>query len=180
MFTDVSDVIFQAHPFRGLPEGELLFFLEDHRKTIGSCPINSNWVQGVYGPEVLKQLGDKKISCGGTTFGSHDAMLNYLDALLRYARPELMARLASRMGHEQAIHNYLLYNGLLPNVTAVENGEFVYTLGHTPEEEIVITDQGIVVGPTRRLPAIIHQYNYRTTSQAYVARAYAYPDGKTA
>jgi len=172
LLTDVCDVAFQADPFFGLAAGELLFFLEDWRLTIEQCPSNFRWVQGVYGSDGLTKLYNKRVSCSGTTIGTQESILHYLDTLLAHAPRELMERLAGQKGHDQAIHNYLLHTGALPNVTAVENGEHVWTLFYVPEREIAINARGATVAATGRLPAILHQYNFKPAIQTFMEVAY--------
>src|SRR5262245_4939676 len=87
LLTDVSDVVFQSHPFDHAPEGELLCFLEGGDRTIGGCPVNSNWVSSLYGPEILARVSRGPISCSGITLGCHEAILEYLDRLCGHIRP---------------------------------------------------------------------------------------------
>ncbi|HYV38899.1 MAG TPA: hypothetical protein VE988_24660 [Gemmataceae bacterium] len=175
LLSDVNDVVFQANPFAALPEGDLLFFLEDPRMTITQCPSNRQWVHQIYGQEGLTKLFNKRISCSGTTIGVHDSILYYIDHLLTQAKPDILKQITDTKGHDQAIHNYLLYTGVLPEIRTVENGEVVYTLYHVPESEIAVTDKGIAVAATGHIPAIVHQYNFKKNADAYVAQAYPRP-----
>ncbi len=50
--TDVRDVVFQGDPFMGVPDDRLSFFLESER-TLGSCPVNSDWLRRAYGQAVV-------------------------------------------------------------------------------------------------------------------------------
>jgi hypothetical protein len=172
LLSDVSDVAFQAHPFAGLPSGELLFFLEDWRLTIDRCPTNFSWVQDIYGADGLTRLWNKRLSCSGTTVGTQAAILHYIDLLLSHAPRKLMEKLVGQRGHDQGIHNYLLHTGALPSVAMVENGEFVWTLYHVPDREIAATDNGFAVATTGKMPAILHQYNFKPAIQAFMARTY--------
>lgn len=160
LFTDVTDVFFQAHPFQGAPEGDLLFFMEAPHARIGTCNSNSSWVSQVFGDSMLKRLADKPISCSGTTIGSQSAMEHYIELMLKHASPALMARLNNVRGHDQGIHNMLLHTNALAGVKAVPNGVHVLTLGQTVENDIVIASDGIRASDGT-LPAIVHQYNYR-------------------
>jgi hypothetical protein len=158
LFTDVTDVIFQSDPFEGLPDGELLCFLEDKRTTIGRCRFNSSWVREIFGEEMLGRLADCRISCSGTTIGTHCAMEKYTELLLRHADPKVMMRLYYR-GHDQGIHNVLIHTGALSNARLVENGVHIFTLALTPSAEIRISSNGILTADGRK-PAIVHQYNH--------------------
>jgi len=175
LLTDVGDVFFQAHPFADLPPGDLFFFLEDHHATITVCPSNSMWVQHVYGPEALLRLQSKRISCSGTTIGTHEAILGYIDKLLSHAKPALMSRLGRFSGHDQGIHNFLLHTGAFPGATVFENGGHVYTLAQVPGQDIAVDARGISLAGSARLPAVIHQYNYHAATKTFVEAAFPLP-----
>lgn len=170
--TDVRDVLFQSHPFIGSPAGDLTFFLEDSRMTIGQCQSNSTWVQNVFGLEALRQLAGKRIACSGTTMGSHGAILRYLDTLLSYAPPQLTSKLVGTRGEDQGIHNFILHTAALPGIQTSENHAFISNLCHVPPAEIRILPDGISAAGCARPPAIIHQYNYHGETLAFVAREY--------
>ncbi|MGE5503234.1 MAG: hypothetical protein ACM31L_02315 [Actinomycetota bacterium] len=173
LLTDVTDVMFQGDPFHGAPDGDLLFFMEDPRTTIGASKPNATWIQQVFGDETLGQLADKPISCSGTTMGSHDAVLHYIELLLKYAKPDLMASLKGWKGHDQGIHNYLLHTGAVP-ARMVENGTHIHTLGLMPDADIRIGTDGIL-GPHGRPCPIVHQWNYRPAAKAWVEKSWAAP-----
>jgi hypothetical protein len=172
LFTDVTDVIFQRDPFNGLPHGELLCFLEDKRATIGGCYDNSLWVRQIFGEEMLTRLANCRISCSGTTIGTHAAMESYAASLLNQARPEVMAKLRGYRGHDQGIHNVLIHTGALPHARLLENGDHVFTLAKVPSAEIKIDSNGILTGDGRK-PAIVHQYNYHPAVLEWVRLANA-------
>lgn len=159
LLTDVSDVLFQAHPFAGAPEDPLLFFMEDSRATIGRCPSNSLWVRQIFGERALAELANEPISCAGTTMGTHDAILKYVHALIGHANPEKMMHLTQWRGHDQGIHNFLLHHGIFSNARRVENGDWVYTLAQVPRGEVVFTEDDIRT-PSGRLCPIVHQWTY--------------------
>jgi hypothetical protein len=176
LLADVTDVLFQAHPFENLPPGELLFFMEHPGRTIGSDQSNAMWVNQMYGPRGLELLKDKPISCSGTTIGAHQPLLEYVDVLLKHANPETLARYPEYRGHDQGIHNYLLHTGALPRVQAIPNARHVYTLGAVPPEQIRLGPGGTILDPQNRMPAIVHQYTYHAHAAQHVRAAYPLPN----
>lgn len=166
LLTDVSDVLFQANPFATDLTGDLLCFLETAGRTIGQSACNSQWMQQIFGQGILEQLQDKTISCSGTTIGSHEAIIDYINRMLGHADPNLLAQLTQYRGHDQAIHNFLLYTGALPQAQLIPNGVHVYTVGGIPDSEIILGPQGTLLTPQRRLCPIVHQYNYRDKAAA--------------
>lgn len=167
LFSDVSDVLFQAHPFDGAPKGELLTFLEHPQQMIGACKTNSLWISDVFGPDMAKQLAACRVSCSGTTIGSHGAMVEYVEKLLSHAKPPLMLKLQGKRGHDQGIHNMLLHTGALAKAVQVENGEHVLTLGRVPDDQVCLSNDAITT-LAGAVPAIVHQYNYRPAINAWV------------
>lgn len=171
LLTDVIDVLFQDHPLTGAPEGDLLFFMEDSRRTIGLCPDNSRWVRQVFGRTVLADLAGEVISCSGTTIGTHAAIVDYLSLLLSHVRPDVMAAVREWRGHDQGIHNYLLHTGAIPRARRIENGIWVHTLGSVPDSEVSVADDSVRTAQGDRCP-IVHQWNYRPEVAAWVSRTW--------
>jgi hypothetical protein len=153
MLTDVRDVFFQRDPFDFDLGGNVNCFLEDERETLGTQHYNREWLLAAYGEEALRTLGDKAISCSGVTIGPREPMLAYLRVMTR----ELLQLSRQSVGIDQGVHNYVVYNGLVPNVRLFRNGEGpVLTLALVPRSEIeTALEQG------GRLNAnVLHQYNH--------------------
>lgn len=133
MVTDVRDVYFQRDPFDFEVGDALHCFLEHGGATLGSQRHNREWLQLAYGEDVLRALEGDRISCSGTTIGSCQAMLRYLRAMV-----EELVELPQFGGIDQAVHNYLIYTGRLPDARLHENSEAaVVTLAIVPKEEVL-------------------------------------------
>jgi hypothetical protein len=172
LLSDVTDVLFQADPFDTLPDGELLCFLETPGRTIGQCTTNTGWVQQIYGPAGVEKIKDFDISCSGTTIGTQPAILHYIDLLLDHAEPVLLAKVMESRGHDQGIHNFLLRTGQLPSARLIPNGQHVFTLGYTPDREIISGPNGAILTATGRRCPIVHQYNYKRALVPHVESAF--------
>jgi hypothetical protein len=176
LLTDVSDVVFQADPFAGLPTGDLLCFMEEAGRTIGVDPMNSQWVREVLGQESLDRIADRPISCSGTTIGTHRAILDYIDRLAAHANPEILLQHRQRRGHDQGIHNYLLHTGALRDAQMIANGRHVLTMGAMSEKTIGLGEGGTILTHDRHVCPIVHQYNYHARAVEHVRGAYPQPD----
>lgn len=176
LLTDVSDVIFQAHPFDQAPDGEMLCFLEPNGRLIGHDPSNCQWIEQVFGPQVLERLKDKPISCSGTTIGTQEAIMQYIELLLNHANPKKLDQYRSYRGHDQGIHNFLLHTGALPGAKLIRNGEHVFTIGFVPENQMTVAPDGAILDCEGRKAAIVHQYNYHPAILRHVQSLY--PDGR--
>jgi predicted O-linked N-acetylglucosamine transferase (SPINDLY family) len=175
LLTDVGDVVFQGHPFEAAPEGELLCFLEAAGRRIGDCRINQGWIADLFGPEAPARFAGHEISCAGATLGSHEAVLEYIDRLVGSVTPEQFQSLAGRSGHDQGIHNFLLYSGALRGARCVENGRHVYTMRFVPDNEWRFENGNVLVAATGVKCPIVHQYNYMSLLKAHVLALYPLP-----
>lgn len=151
MLTDVRDVVFQSDPFeRDLGPG-VHCFLEDERQTLGSQRQNRDWLVQAYGERVAAELADCPISCSGVTIGNYDAVLEYL----RVLTDGLLGLPRQFEGIDQAVHNYVLQRGLVPNAQLIANGEGpVLTLGIVPRDEVGTSVSAAIVHQYDRHPAL--------------------------
>jgi len=173
LLTDVVDVVFQGHPFHNAPEGDLLCFLEVAGRSIGDCVINSRWILELFGEQEFQKLRKHGIICSGTTMGTPEAIIDYIDRLLYYAPPQILAPLQkARRGHDQGIHNYLLRNGLLPFARLIPNGVHVFTVGSVEDHDIGTTTDGQMLTQEGVLCPIVHQYTYKQHLTNLVRAAY--------
>jgi hypothetical protein len=162
MLTDVRDVVFQSDPFGFDLGDELQCFLEDERQPIGAQPHNRKWVRTALGDDVLRELADLPVVCAGVTIGPFERMLAYLRVMVDH----LLRLRTQRTGLDQAVHNYVLHNRLVPGVRLVPNGAHVVaTLGTVPLEDL----------PALQEAAVLHQYDRHPTLAAALRRRYAEP-----
>ncbi len=162
MLTDVSDVYFQSDPFGFEIGTQLNCFLEDAHETLSSEPANRYWLVTAYGEQVLDELGSRTISCSGVTIGPYRAILEYLRVMVN----SLVGLRYQWHGIDQAVHNYLIYKGLVPAVKLVANGEGpVLTLGIVPPAEVAAAlPDGYADVP------ILHQYDRHPAAPGDPAR----------
>jgi hypothetical protein len=160
LLTDTRDVFFQRDPFDFAIGNEVHCFLEDEAYTLGTCEFNSRWLLDTYGSSVAAELWNRRISCVGVTIGSYDAVLEYLRLLAR----ELVRVRHQTSGADTAAHNYLLHNGLIPNVRVVENGAgAVLTMAKMRD---VTVEQ--LVDPHGEPYNVLHQYDRHSRIAAHL------------
>jgi hypothetical protein len=130
--------------------------------------LNSEIVRAAYGLEVLEALQDAPISCSGVTFGSYQAVLQYLRAMAE----QLLTMRAEIGGIDQAAHNYLVRNGRLPDSQVVPNGKgAVLTLGGASSFEL--DDAGWVINPDGSVPTVVHQYDRHPSLEQVIRSRFA-------
>jgi hypothetical protein len=154
ILTDVRDVIFQRDPsefVRVVPH--LAVGMEG--PTIGQCAMNSEWVRSSYGPDVLESMSAAPVSCAGVTIGTYAAIRDYLTAMVEQL---LVLPSAEFWGPDQAAHNYLLHQRLLPPCQRLQNGSSaVLTL--SARSSVDLDESGMVLNTDGSVPTIVHQFD---------------------
>jgi hypothetical protein len=133
LITDVRDVLFQGDPFGpDAPVVEGLQVFEEHPDLttahwlvdwpVGDC-------KGVHTKEPML--------CSGTTIGTLDAMMKYLDAMYGEMKrwiTDPKCRFIT-LADDQSIHNWLFYNGDLKGAQAIRHREgIVHTVGYESDK----------------------------------------------
>lgn len=151
MVTDLRDVVFQRDPFAD-PVGELELYLEDVR--IGDDYFNTRWLRQLYGGRALEGLLGQMVSCSGTVLGTSNGVLAYLTEMTVE-----LSRFRRAMGaHDQAAHNRLLHDGLLPAARVIPNGTGrVLTLG--ARSAFRFDEHGMLLNDDGTVPAVLHQWD---------------------
>ncbi len=71
--------------------------------------FNSGWLGECFGDAALKPLKDEAVICSGSTLGSYQATLNYVQVMLRSMDKVQCWR--KNIESDQGYQNYLFYNG---------------------------------------------------------------------
>jgi hypothetical protein len=152
MLTDVRDVVFLGSPFTVVEGAESVrFFLESENVTIADSAYNRSWLLTAYGEEMLEALRDRPISCSGVTIGSVDGVLAYLTIMVQE-----LARLPKHTrGIDQAVHNVVVHQGLVPGARLVPNLEgAVLTVGKMSAAQATQA-----LSERRESVKVVHQYD---------------------
>jgi hypothetical protein len=128
LITDVRDVFFQRDPFGpGTPEVTGLQVYEEHPST-----STEHWLVDWPVGDCKGVHLNKPMLCSGTTIGTRDAMMTYLNTMYKEMKrwiknPKCRFRTPA---DDQSIHNWLFYNGDLKDAVAVKHREgVVHTVG---------------------------------------------------
>ena len=171
---DAHDTLFQTDIFaymNGYAPGLYAFIEADHMK-IGHCQTNKEWLLTCYGEAEAKKLFSKPISCSGTVLGTWSAIMSYLFVM----ESEILSRSEACKdygGSDQGIHNYIIYNNKISEVTihhiSNEYG-FVGTLGYVLSWKR--NQFGLVLNANGSVYAVIHQWNRSGQMKAQFQREY--------
>ena len=159
--TDTRDLIFQRDPFDTAHSGHALtMFLEERSMTIGACLANSGWMRQCYGETALAAIADRPIYCSGTMLGDRDAMVTYLEALIREIARAAGRRFVAPSGFDQACHNHLLYGGPPVPFVAADNGAAaVMQLAHRPDDRLEFSPDGELLNDDGAVVPVVHQWD---------------------
>jgi hypothetical protein len=117
MLTDTRDAYFQADPFQAVTTPHSIMVFEETPKL-----TTENWLTDI---PVLKcknfKFGPRPMLCSGSTMGTRQGILNYVDAMVReFDLWKVDKKCRSDMvGDDQSIHNYLFYTNQLPGAVAI-------------------------------------------------------------
>eukprot|EP00980_Cylindrotheca_fusiformis_P008441 scaffold1784_cov116-Cylindrotheca_fusiformis.AAC.21 len=130
LVTDVRDAFFQRDPFGdGAPKVKGLQVFEEFKFQRTTHWLVKYPVKQCKGIEI-----DETMLCSGTTIGTREAMLQYLDTMHKemtewMTDPNCCCNAIN--GDDQSIHNYLFYTGRFANAEVVKNRMgIVHTVGH--------------------------------------------------
>lgn len=159
LLSDVRDVVFQDDPFSTLPGAGLAVSIESWRYTVASEPHNAAWVKRVYGPSKLQEIGERRVSCVGVTYGDGATVANYV----RLMSAEILRLSPSRLGvggADTAIHNALVWTGRLGRVRELETlTSPVATLNGFGLDDVRVSAEGKLLNLDGSCPSVVHQYD---------------------
>ena len=117
LLSDVRDVYFQRNPFaEGTPVIEGLQVFEEQYEV-----TTQHWLVEWPVRECKGITFEKPMLCSGTTIGTREATLQYLEIIYREMK-EWILEVKCRfniVGDDQSIHNYLFYTNQLPFAKAI-------------------------------------------------------------
>ncbi len=159
MITDVRDVLFQRDPFDFDIGDNLCCFFEEEGKTLRTGGVNADWLRDGFGPHVLDAIGDRQISCAGTTVGSRSAMMEYLERMI----DNTIELKCHTWGIDQGVHNYILHSGLVKNVKFYENYRGpVLTMHFSKDDKLRFDENGYIINEDGSVVHVLHQYDRKT------------------
>jgi len=111
LVADVRDTLFQRDPFEGVPEIEGLHLYGEHRSNSAGHYFIRKPIEECKDVVLSNTMGP--MLCSGTTIGSREAMLGYLDTMYEEMVQWMEDKncWSKKAGGDQAIHNYLYYTG---------------------------------------------------------------------
>jgi hypothetical protein len=121
LMVDVRDIIFQADPFADISTNRSLKFYEQGH-SIENNFYTSYWLRHAFGNKARDIIKDKASICSGTTIGSFNEIIDYLERMIK-TMAKITGGITGLGGFDQGVHNYLIYNNYFPGSTLVKNAE---------------------------------------------------------
>ena len=159
MMTDARDVVFQRDPFDfDIQPESINYFLEPEYTRIQDCQTNSKWIRWMLGEDALKRLGPHYISCAGTIIGCTKLMQVHNKILTESLIHNLRNSISG--GLDQALHNSIVWDKLVPNSKRIPNrAGIIITMHHMKRAEWTISDDGLIMIAGNKIPNTVHQYD---------------------
>lgn len=153
IFADVRDTVFQLDPFPFVEGDKMIGFYEAARgPNLAACGWNAGWVRDCFGQDVLSEIGSKKISCSGTSFGTTKAVREYVKRMWE----SLKDNPCERNGVDQGAHNVLVHKTMKDSfdMRTNEDGPVI----HLGWMDTLNRDKlGRVLTVKKTVPALVHQ-----------------------
>lgn len=170
LLTDVRDVVFQGDPFKHMPGTGLAVSMESPSHTLATEPFNAGWIKLAGGAAMLRQIGDRPVSCSGVTGGDRASILHYLRLMNREILG-LGLRAAGQSGVDQGIHNILVWTGQLGEIHRLETlASPVATLGAVDPADLKLDEYGRLLNRDGSVVGILHQYDRQESLKPIVLR----------
>lgn len=159
---DTRDIIFQDNPFNHKTTTSLEFFMENVTYENSDC--NGNWwIRGIYGEEVYQRMRNKYVVCAGTTLGTRDGMLFYLESIINEINRMIQLRGGNNMSQhnpvvDQPCHGYLIHNDHFSDYRAYISGNGpVATMND--HNHMLFDKDGNLLNWDASLIAVVHQWD---------------------
>ena len=155
LLTDVRDVVFQDDPFNFVLTAPLNCFYEEDRR-IYDCSYTSDWLKRSFGEKALSEIGHLRLSCAGTTIGTKEGIINYLEWMMDY----ILQSNYQRFGVDQAAHNLILHRNMIPDVKFYDNYQGpVLTMNYIDSEKLRFSQDGFLLNEDASVISVLHQYD---------------------
>ena len=161
IMSDTRDMVYQDNPFRHFSDCDLELSAETI--TIDQCQRwNSGWIRQMYGEEVLQQVKNQHILCGGLMAGKREAIIELCDIMINESNNYIVPDPGQPpVFVDQATLNVFHAQGKLPKTRVNYTGDsLVATIGHSVG--CMSLRDGLVVNLNKTpvtVPAMIHQYD---------------------
>jgi hypothetical protein len=151
--TDVRDVVFQDDPFR-FTDDKVWAFEEDIRAGMQFSELNRSWYVDTFGRRAWRKIERCPAICAGTILGGREAALRYLRTLttVMMTRPPVI-------GGDQAIHNYVCRQKLVPVEVVPNEAGAVLTLQSMADAELRYDADGRVLNRAGDPYPVLHMYD---------------------
>jgi capsular polysaccharide biosynthesis protein len=163
LLTDVQDVIFQSDPF-DVPRRKPVTFAREHQVIAHEQRWNRRWLCEIYGESLVLEIENNPVCCVGTTIGTQEGILRYLDLMCN----ELSSRPIDRkINYDQGFHNYIAWK-LQPDFVEIDNqDEIMCTMGGINPHALAFAGNQVVINGTAS--PVLHQWDRSPALRTYVA-----------
>lgn len=157
--TDLRDSIFQKDVFKYYDNKQSFLGVALEDGIIFDRPINKRWIINAYGKDVLNKIGNERIICVGTVWGTLDKFLEFSTIMWEKLSSEWSLKFNVI---EQGVANFLIYYAKMFNECLIksdnQNGK-IMTIGISKRENINLDSENNIINGKGEIAAVIHQYD---------------------
>ena len=170
---DVRDTIFQKDVFKYYENQKSFLGIALEDGTLSTQPLNKKWIIDFYGEELMKIIGNERIICLGTLWGTIDKFSQFSKIIWEKLNSEWSSRLKVV---DQPVGNALIYNDKMFNECLVksENKDGpIMTIGITNRENINLDSENNILNGNGEIAAVVHQYDRMTDILEKIRKKYS-------
>jgi hypothetical protein len=169
LLVDSRDVVFQADPFDGLSQRDLVFFAENNDTTSWTMrTTNGRWAWAMLPGELRKSLKGKPIVNGGVISGTPAGIDRMCRAKLTIALSTMSG--PTHDGARQSLDNLIAHSRMAGDCEIIPNHQFVANV-YRDTAMVIDTDGAISVQDGRPCP-VVHMYDRQPALLDHVNQRY--------
>ena len=172
--SDLRDSFFQKDVFKYYDNQKSFLGVAIEDGIICKQPFNKEWVLNAYGNGVLEKIGNERIICAGTVWGTLDKFLEFSKIMWEKLSSDWSLKLGVV---DQGVTNFLIYYSKMFNECLVisdnKNG-YVMTIGLTKRENINLDSDNNILNGKGEIVAVIHQYDRKIDILEMVKKKYCF------
>lgn len=172
--TDLRDSFFQKDIFKYFNNKKSFLGVAIEDGIISYEKFNKEWILKAYGEDVLNIIGNERIICAGTIWGTVDKFLEFSKLIWEKLSSDWSIKLNVI---EQGVINFLIYYAKIFNECLVksdnQNG-YIMTIGLTKRENINLDSNNNILNGKGEIAAVIHQYDRKTDIIELVKKKYCF------
>ena len=172
--TDLRDSIFQKDVFKYYENQQSFLGVAIEDGILSYEPLNKEWLINAYGKDVLNIIGNERIICIGTLWGTLDKFSEFSKIMWEKLSSEWSLKFNVI---EQGIANFLIYYAKMFNECLVksdnQNGQ-IMTIGISKRQNIILDSENNILNGKGEIASVVHQYDRKNDIAEKIRQKYRF------